>query len=710
MPVIPLSTMLSNAALSSLLIAVLGICCLIFTTIKQHTRTGPKLKDTIEQHYKGYAIRALARLALWSGVILFCISFLGSLHFLSISLLLGLDFSLFNAFIAGALSSLIITAYLFCHHLFHTPSLIFLSAQFRFSRLDPLWRRLSAKRLRTVRQIALASSGTLLICLHLTLNINEYFYFLVTLDLSLILSAIFLVISFRGSETNYRTNDTSSRSSHDQANSPPNIIMIGCDTLRADHLGVAGYHRDITPQIDKLATSGFSFTNCYVPLARTAPSLTSLLTGCWPHTHKIRSNYPFASNLKLPVPSFAKLLTDAGYNTAAVGDWAAADLDKIDFGFQDTELPRDQWNMKYLIRQGSAFIRLFLSLYTHNRFGKKILPEIYYLAGIPLTQQTGRECRELISRYSKDSKPFFINYFSSSAHVPFGSNYPYYQLFTDNHYKGESRFLMTSLASPEEIIEKQGLSTDDFDVPQIINLYDGCIRQFDDEVGKINEHLKHCGLDKNTIIVIYSDHGADFFENGCWGQGNSLLGDDPSNRIPMIIQDPRHTSGITFKHTVNSIDIAPTLLDMIGLEKPSSIEGISLAPWFTEPDLACQHPSFQETGVWLGKIPGMRPDHITYPDLLEVMDIPDKDLSMLTIKQHYYLDIIKAKDRCIRDNEWKLIYFPTTKGIDYQLFNIKNDPQCKKNVASKHPDVLFSYKKLLDEWIHSDLLMEQTVK
>ena len=692
------------------MLAVLGSSYLLYNSIKHHTRTGPKLKDTIELHYKGYAIRAMLRLGCWSSLILFCTSFTGSLLFYSATLTIGLEFSLLKSFIAGTLFSLLINTYLFCHHLFYTPSLILLSAQFRFSRLDPLWNQLSEVTLRNSRYAAYTLTTLLLASLHYHSLPHQFSTLLALFDLSLIV--VFLLLSrlcriTLGTAKRSEKKGLTSPSSGSGQDSAPNIIMIGCDTLRADRLGIANYHRELTPNIDKLSKQSFNFTNCYVPLARTAPSLTSLLTGCWPHNHKIRSNYPFISDFKLPVQSIAKVFGDAGYSTAAVGDWAAADLGKIEFGFQDIEVPKDQWNMKYLIRQGSAFIRLFLSLYAHNRFGKKLIPEVYYLAGIPLTTQTGRECRDLISQYSIGKNPFFINYFSSSAHVPFGSDSPYYDLFTDPDYQGESRFLMTSLASPEEIIEKQGFSMGDFDVAQIVNLYDGCIRQFDDEVGKIIAHLKGCNLDDNTIIVIYSDHGADFFENGCWGQGNTLLGDDPSNRIPLVIFDPRQTGGVNFHQTVSSIDIAPTLLDLAGLKTPSSTDGNSLAPWFKEPEMARDKPSFQETGVWLGKIPGMRSDHVTYPDLLEIMDIPDKSLATLTLKQEYYSTVIEAKDRSIRDNQWKLIYQPITGGVDYQLFNVQSDPLCTTNVASQFPEVLQNYKLQLDEWIFSDALMNQ---
>ena len=187
---------------------------------------------------------------------------------------------------------------------------------------------------------------------------------------------------------------------------PPNILMIGSDTLRADRLGALGYRRALTPHLDQLATSGVLFTNCYVPCARTAPSLISMLTGTWPHTHGVRDNYADDEATRLKVDALPTRLKQVGYRTAAISDWCGADMGKFSFGFDYTDLPEDQWNLKYLIRQGPKDLRLFVSLFTHNRLGRLLLPEIYYLGGVPLTQQMGKRARRLVSRLAESAEPF----------------------------------------------------------------------------------------------------------------------------------------------------------------------------------------------------------------------------------------------------------------------------------------------------------------
>lgn len=312
-----------------------------------------------------------------------------------------------------------------------------------------------------------------------------------------------------------------------------------------------------------------------------------------------------------------------------------------------------------------------------------------------MTSHLGRECRNTISELAKKNQPFFINLFTSTTHVPFGSEYPYYNLFTPKDYTGDSRFIMTDLNTPEQIVESQESTVEHHDLSQIINLYDSCVKEFDDEVGKIIDHIDKCGLRDNTFIVIYSDHGTDFFETECWGQGNTLIGNDPSARIPLIISGPGVPKNVKFSHVCRTIDFMPTMLDLLGMEIPNDIDGVSLAPYLKDnsnPNLY----AYQETGVWMGKIPGQHPDQITYPDIIELLTIPDINSGTLVIDEKYYPTVIQAKNRSIQDNRWKLVYIPTYHGAVYQLYDLKNDPY--RNVIDHYPEIVAELQPKLDEW------------
>jgi arylsulfatase A-like enzyme len=427
-----------------------------------------------------------------------------------------------------------------------------------------------------------------------------------------------------------------------------------------------------------------------------------MLTGTWPHTHGIRDNFASDENTRLKVDALPTRLKQAGYRTAAISDWCGADLGKYSFGFDYTDLPKDQWNLKYLIRQGPKDLRLFVSLFTHNRLGRLLLPELYYLGGVPLTQPLGSRARRLVSRLAESAQPFFLNVFYSTTHPPFASEWPWYTRFADSAYAGESKFAMARLTDPFEIIRRQGAPKEEFDLDQIIDLYDGCVAEFDDEVGKMLTHLDACGLSDNTIIVVYSDHGMEFFEHDTWGQGNSAVGDF-SPRIPLVIRDPRRPARGKVDKVVRSIDLAPTLLELVDAPPVAGIDGVSLAACLDADGVCPELDAFNETGIWIADIPGLPDAHLRYPDLLELLEVPDRASGTLAIKPEYSGIILSAKDRMIRHGRWKLVYQPLEADYALRLFDLEADPACQHNVSAQHPEVT------ADLWIRLQALIPQRV-
>jgi arylsulfatase A-like enzyme len=477
--------------------------------------------------------------------------------------------------------------------------------------------------------------------------------------------------------------------------------MIGSDTLRADRLFGGSYRRELTPNLARLAKHATQFTDCYVPCARTAPSLVSLLSGTWPHRHGVRDTFVTPEQTRLSVASLPQILKQAGYRSAIVGDWAASDAAKFNFGFDYQDLPEDQWNIKFLLRQGPKDLRLFLSLFTQNAFGKALLPEIYYLGGIPLTEEVGRDTRHMIGKLAQKDAPFFLVSFMATTHPPFTSKYPYYSIYSDPAYRGESKFIMAKLRDPWEIIRAQAEPKSKFDLEQVIDLYDGCVRNFDDEVGRILAYLDACQLRDNTIVVVFSDHGFEFFEHETWGQGNSAIGDF-SARVPIIIADPKIRAPRKVTQVVRTVDIAPTLLELAGLSPSAGVQGVSLAPLMRGEVLSAELPAFNETGVWLTDLPGTPTKHLRYPHLPELLEVPDKRIGMISLKRKYVDIIIAAKDRMVRVGDWKLTYQPLTDGAMYRLFNIRDDPGCLRNVLDQYPQTVERLKSLLDAWIDDD--------
>ena len=667
--------------LPALTVASAGTLALLAKSLSDFSQTGPRIREEVLTYYRNYTLFALARLSAWAFGIMLFTGGAGVLLYYMLHVSLGGEWSSGLATVAAVLGILGAAILQFIRKLRFNPGLLVASMHYRMSRFYWLWRGMTPGRI-YLMQFALAAA-TLLLLFAASWQLAKQN------QVSELIALWAAVLFFAGTITWAAWLPEARpprRSPARTADAQPNILMIGSDTLRADRLSALGYHRALTPQIDMLAEQGVLFANCYVPCARTAPSLVSLMTGTWPHTHGIRDNFNVDDDTRLKVDALPHLLKAQGYRTAAISDWCGGDMGKFSFGFDYTDLPDDQWNLKYLIRQGPKDLRLFVSLFTHNRLGRLLLPEIYYLGGVPLTQPMGRRARRLVSRLAESAQPFFLNVFYSTTHPPFASEWPWYTRFTESTYAGESKFAMARLTDPFEIIRRQGAPKEEFDLDQIIDLYDGCVAEFDDEVGKMLRHLETCGLAGNTIVVVYSDHGMEFFEHDTWGQGNSAVGDF-SPRIPLLIRDPRKPACGKVEQVVRSIDLAPTLLELAGANPAASMEGVSLAPCFAAREHCPNLDAFNETGVWIADIPGLPEHHLHYPDLLELMEVPDRSSGTLAIKPQYQDIILRAKDRMIRRGRWKLVYQPLEAGHLLRLFDLENDPACQHDVSEQHADV-----------------------
>ena len=640
--------------------------------------------------YLGYATFSLARLAIWMFLICVFMGLTGFLVYHCVITALNRGHQWLVAGLAAFSAIGVISSWQFLNQLLYIPASLMASFNYRGSRLYPLWEQLTPERVAISGWVLfLMAIAPVAWCLVALAKRAKWVHFASIAGATATLAGLPILA---GSD-----NDPSPVSTPAQTSRQPNIVMIGSDTLRADRIGANGYYRPLTPHIDALARKGANFEQCIVPLGRTGPSMVSLLTSTWPSTHGVRDNYVGDDQLTLPMKTLPQALKEAGYVTAAVADWAGSDLSKFGFGFDLSDTSPDQWNLKYLLRQGPKDIRLFLSLFTHNRFGKTFLPEIYYLAGVPLTAEVGRDSRRTIKELANNGKPFLVDIFTSATHGPFGSPFPYYTLYTDPKYRGDSLFSMSDVSSVEDVLKAQEAGKQHFDVQQIINLYDGAVKSFDDEVGKIVDFLNASGLGENTIVVIYSDHGVDLFEGETWGQGNIVS--DFSHRVPLIIYDPRRASTGNITKTVRSVDVAPTLLQLTGTPIPASMQGASLLPFLEHGNEIDDRIAFAETGIWISKVRGLPKDRITYPSVLDLLEIKGKESGTLSVRTKYMDVIVQAKSRLARQGQWALVYFPLQNGESYSLYDIKADKEMRHDVIEQNPEVAVRLKSAIVEWM-----------
>jgi arylsulfatase A-like enzyme len=136
------------------------------------------------------------------------------------------------------------------------------------------------------------------------------------------------------------------------------------------------------------------------------------------------------------------------------------------------------------------------------------------------------------------------------------------------------------------------------------------------------------------------------------------------------------------------------------------MDGVSLASCLA-PDGECPDlDAFNETGIWIGDVPGLPDTHLRYPDLLDLIEVPNPEDGTLAIKPEFERRILIAKDRMIRRGRWKLVYQPLINGALMQLFDVRRDPECRDDLLTTHPLVAKELADVLHEWLAEDSMLK----
>jgi arylsulfatase A-like enzyme len=496
--------------------------------------------------------------------------------------------------------------------------------------------------------------------------------------------------------------------------SPPNILIIGSDSLRGDLLGCAGYRPQrsdgpaaagVSPVIDALAAKSIRFERCYTSIASTLESGVQLMTSKYPHSHGIRQMYPDRETVetakKNTVP-LAGLLRERGYDTAAIGDWCAGYYEIMPMGFEHVSVSSFD-NFKIYMSQAVVMAHFVVPLYFDNPLGHRLFPQLQSFAQFVTPEVVTSRVERRLEKVAREQKPFFWHVFYSCNHLPYRSKEPYVSMFTDPAYQGPNKngvdFDIDSFIGGTDLESKwKALSPDE--VAQIRALYDGCTRQFDDCVGDILAALERNGLADNTIVIITSDHGDDLYEPGVTlGHGLTFNGGLQANHVPMIV----HVPGIPARvvpETVRVIDVVPTLADFAGIESPATWEGRSFANWIRGTETPEHRPYYGETGFPFIQftVPGVvRPK---LPPMDELTYIDEHYNYQFVLKPEYAGRLVEAKQRCLRTRDWKLVCTPTAAGgRHFGLFHLASDPHGEVDLAGSRPEVLGPMRDALERWM-----------
>lgn len=495
---------------------------------------------------------------------------------------------------------------------------------------------------------------------------------------------------------------------------PWNVIIIASDSLRGDRLGHDGYKparsdgaaaAGVSPTIDALAARSTRFERCYTPIASTFESSVTFMGSQFPHSHGIRQMYPDEETVRAMertlVPA-ATVMNKAGYDTAAIGDWCAGYYKVVPLGFTEVDVSSFD-NFKIYLSQAVIMAHFVVPLYFDNPLGYRLFPEIGSFASFVTPEVVTRRVEDRLARQAASGRPFFWHVFYSCNHLPYGSPQPYNRMFSDPGYQGPAanqvQFDVDRFIGGEDM-EPVWRSMPSDEIKQIRALYDGCTRQFDDCVARILKSLDLNGLTDRTIVVITADHGDDLFDPGVTlGHGLSLNGSGKANHIPMIV----HVPGLppqAIPEPIRSIDLMPTLADLLALEKPSVWEGRSVAPWIERRAAPETLPAYCETSFPFVqfRVPGIERPRL--PPMDELTEI-DEDFNYQFVLKRRYLDpVISAKQRCITTRYWKLVCTPTADGgRHFSLYRLSADESGSIDRAAERPEIVAPMRLALEQWI-----------
>ncbi|WP_224248097.1 sulfatase family protein [Hyalangium gracile] len=474
------------------------------------------------------------------------------------------------------------------------------------------------------------------------------------------------------------------------AQSRPNLLILASDGLRPDHLSGNGYGRPTSPNIDRLMGEGTRFRETVVQMPRTAPSWATLLTSQWVGQHPLRHTLVGQAVREVPFTTFASALGEAGWQTAVVSDYAGDLFSRFRFGFQRVEAPA--FNFPDLIRQRMLVTHVALLPWTALAPG--LFPERGQLPELTDPEPLRHVARRTLEEFRPEA-PFALLVFASTTHFPYAAPFPQEGRFVAEGYRGPWRFG----ATPQMELPPGATPPTPEDSAALVGNYDAGVLAFDGLVGDLLAELERRGLADSTLVVLLSDHGEHLADEGLGlGHGEHIWG-SASLRIPFALRLPgRVAAGRTVEQRARSIDVAPTLLALLGVPAPETFRGRSLAPLVAPGAEAVElpdAPALIETDFWFSDRDGERYQQvrIPYPWVYETATVePSGDIAL---KPEWEKTVEAAKHRGLYLGRWKLLELPTPQGVKVELYDVVADPGEKHEVSAEHPDVVAQLRERL---------------
>lgn len=316
----------------------------------------------------------------------------------------------------------------------------------------------------------------------------------------------------------------------------PPVILISIDTLRADHLGVYGYHRNTSPHIDRLAEKGIVFTHAYAQSPNTIISHATMLTSLYPMVHGVTPEYRLAPEIE----TVAEYFQEQGYKTGGFTTHGAWLNEEMGFaqGFDD-------------------FFSRFVS-------GDNINSRVF----------------AFLDEHGHRDFFLFVHYYdphSDHYKLPYDTRTHFDRTFCPD-YRGSFTGCRENLCASQLLkrLNETGQPLPAEDRQYIMDLYDGGILYTDFQLGRLFKKLKELDVYDKALILITADHGEEFREHGQFLH-NQLYNE--VMRVPLIIKPPGSRPQVRKNSPVGVIDIVPTLLEFAHIRyEDDHLQGRSLWP------------------------------------------------------------------------------------------------------------------------------------
>jgi len=360
----------------------------------------------------------------------------------------------------------------------------------------------------------------------------------------------------------------------------PNVLFIAVDDLRPQILSFDRKNM-ITPNIDRLAKRGVLFQRAYCMVPTCGASRASLMTGIRPAQNRFVNYLTRAAKDAPGITTLNTHFKNHGYHTVSLGK-VFHHLDDNDHGW--SEKPWRPNGPTYKVRENIAKAK-------QNPGRRKVgppfesadVPDNFYRGGI----LADRAIQDL-QRLATSDQPFFLAVGFYKPHLPFiappryWDRYPFDQVHLPDNYFAPKDAPPVAIHNWGELrayadVPKRGPMEDDF-ARRLIQGYYACVSYTDAHIGRLLDELDSLELGRNTIIVLWGDHGWNLGEHTLWCKHCCF---ETSMNAPLVISAPMVDGvegGAKTSSLAEFIDIYPSLCDLAGLPKPEHLHGTSLLP------------------------------------------------------------------------------------------------------------------------------------